>query len=206
MTVFDNTVRYRPGVSKGDDDYLSRVQQPATSHDRSGSTLLCPPNTYLFLLCMIRTLIVRAPRCIICGFYTTCPPCHSTYGIGAFESIFCYCRKRNETVSLQIQGCLIPPCPKLFFWVPPVCVYPATRYKYAAFPLRQRLVVHGSLLCRVVTSRLDQYWLLLLRVVLLRRLALPPMALSRFILFNFSGVLWSLGKISRSASTSQGCI
>ena len=42
LTAFDYTLEYRKGSKNGNADFLSRLPQPATEHDRSGSRRLTP--------------------------------------------------------------------------------------------------------------------------------------------------------------------
>ena len=42
LTVFDYTLEYRKGSANGNTDFLSRLPEPASEHDRSGSTSLNP--------------------------------------------------------------------------------------------------------------------------------------------------------------------
>ena len=42
LTAFDYTLEYRIGSKNGNADFLSRLPEPATEHDRSGSTSLNP--------------------------------------------------------------------------------------------------------------------------------------------------------------------
>ena len=42
FTAFDCTLEYRKGSANGNADFLSRLTDPATEHDRSGSTSLNP--------------------------------------------------------------------------------------------------------------------------------------------------------------------
>ena len=42
LTAFDYTLEYRKGSANGNAAFLSRLPQPATEHDRSGSSRLTP--------------------------------------------------------------------------------------------------------------------------------------------------------------------
>ena len=42
LTAFDYTLEYRKGSANGNADFLSRLPEPATEHDRNGSTSLTP--------------------------------------------------------------------------------------------------------------------------------------------------------------------
>ena len=42
LTAFDYTLEYRKGSANGNADFLSPLPEPATEHDRSGSTSLNP--------------------------------------------------------------------------------------------------------------------------------------------------------------------
>ena len=42
LTAFDYTFEYRKGSANGNADFLSRLPEPATEHDRNGSTSLTP--------------------------------------------------------------------------------------------------------------------------------------------------------------------
>ena len=42
LTTFDHILEYRKGSANGNADFLSRLPEPATEHDRSGSTSLNP--------------------------------------------------------------------------------------------------------------------------------------------------------------------
>ena len=45
LNEFDYTLEYRKGSANGNADFLSQLPQPATEHDRSGSSRLTPPST-----------------------------------------------------------------------------------------------------------------------------------------------------------------
>ena len=58
LTAFDYTLEYRKGSANGNADFLSRLPEPATEHDRSGSTRLTPVDDdgiYLIRACGLRT-------------------------------------------------------------------------------------------------------------------------------------------------------
>ena len=42
LTAFDYTLEYRKGSANGNADFMSRLPEPATEHDRSGLTSLSP--------------------------------------------------------------------------------------------------------------------------------------------------------------------
>ena len=42
LTAFDYTLEHRKGSANGNADFLSRLPEPATEHDSSGSTSLNP--------------------------------------------------------------------------------------------------------------------------------------------------------------------
>ena len=54
LTAFDYTLEYRKGTN-GNADFLSRLPEPATEHDRSGSTSLNPGGIYLIRACGLNT-------------------------------------------------------------------------------------------------------------------------------------------------------
>ena len=58
LTAFDYTLEYRKGSANGNADFLSRLPEPATEHDRSGSTGLNPVEDggiYLIRVCGLNT-------------------------------------------------------------------------------------------------------------------------------------------------------
>ena len=58
LTAFDYTLEYRKGSANGNADFLSRLPEPATDHDRSGSTSLNPvedTGIYLIRVCGLKT-------------------------------------------------------------------------------------------------------------------------------------------------------
>ena len=58
FTAFDCTLEYRKGSANGNADFLSRLTDPATEHDRSGSTSLHSTEDggiYLIRVCVLRT-------------------------------------------------------------------------------------------------------------------------------------------------------
>ena len=62
LTAFDYTLEYRKGSANGNADFLSRLPEPATEHDRNGSTSLTPVEDGGIYL-------IRA-----CGLYTPSSP------------------------------------------------------------------------------------------------------------------------------------
>ena len=58
LTVFDYTLEYRKGSANGNADFLSRLPEPATKHDRTGSSSRIPVEdggTFLIQACGLRT-------------------------------------------------------------------------------------------------------------------------------------------------------
>ena len=58
LTAFDYTLEYRKGSANGNADFLSRLPEPATEHDRNGSTSLNPVEDggiYLVRVCGLNT-------------------------------------------------------------------------------------------------------------------------------------------------------
>ena len=58
LTAFDFTFEYRKGSASGNADFLSPLPEPATEHDRSGSTSLNPVEDggiYLIRACGLST-------------------------------------------------------------------------------------------------------------------------------------------------------
>ena len=65
LTAFDYTVEYRKGSANGNADFLSRLPEPATKHDYSGSTSLTPVEDGGIHL--IRARGLRTPSSLIPG-------------------------------------------------------------------------------------------------------------------------------------------
>ena len=64
LTAFDYTPEYRKGSANGNADSLSRLPEPATDHDRSGSSSLIPVedcDIFLIRACGLRTLSSPTP-------------------------------------------------------------------------------------------------------------------------------------------------
>ena len=58
LTAFDYTLEYRKGSANGNADFLSRLPEPATEHDRTGSSSLIPVEDggiFLIRACGLRT-------------------------------------------------------------------------------------------------------------------------------------------------------
>ena len=58
LTAFDYTLDYRKGIANGNADFLSRLSQPASEHERSGSSSLTPVDDvgiFLIRACGLRT-------------------------------------------------------------------------------------------------------------------------------------------------------
>ena len=58
LTAFDRTLEYRKGNPNGNVDFLSRLAEPATEHDRSGSSSLTPVDVddiFFIPACGLRT-------------------------------------------------------------------------------------------------------------------------------------------------------
>ena len=62
LTAFDYTLEYHEGSANGNADFLSRLPEPATEHDRSGSMSLNPVEDGG--ICLIRDcgLNIPSPR------------------------------------------------------------------------------------------------------------------------------------------------
>ena len=70
LTAFDYTLEYRKGSTNGDSDFLSRMQEPATEHDRSGSSSLIPVKDggiFLIRACGLRTRASLSPSVCLSG-------------------------------------------------------------------------------------------------------------------------------------------
>ena len=64
LTVFDYTLEYRKGNANGNADFLSRLPEPATERDRTGSSSLIPVENGSFFLiraCGLRTRAAPIP-------------------------------------------------------------------------------------------------------------------------------------------------
>ena len=64
LTAFDYTLEYHEGSANGNADFLSRLPEPATEHDRSGSTSLNPVEDggiYLIRACGLSTSFSPIP-------------------------------------------------------------------------------------------------------------------------------------------------
>ena len=58
LTACDHTLEYRKGSANGNADFLSRLPEPATKHDRTGSSSRIPVEdggTFLIQACGLRT-------------------------------------------------------------------------------------------------------------------------------------------------------
>ena len=58
VTAFGYTLEYRTGIANGNADFLSRLPEPATEHDRSGSRSTTPVydgSIFLIRACGLRT-------------------------------------------------------------------------------------------------------------------------------------------------------
>ena len=64
LTAFDYTLEYRKGSANGNADFLSRLPEPATEHDRNGSTrlnLVEDNGIYIIRVCGFNTPSSRIP-------------------------------------------------------------------------------------------------------------------------------------------------
>ena len=65
LTAFDYTLEYRRGSANGNTDFLSRLTEPATEHDHSGSSSLNPVEDGG--ICLIRAYGLNTPSSPIPG-------------------------------------------------------------------------------------------------------------------------------------------
>ena len=64
LNTFDDTLQYRKGNANGNADFLSRLPEPTTKHDRSGSSSLTPADDgriFLIPACELRTRFSPTP-------------------------------------------------------------------------------------------------------------------------------------------------
>ena len=70
LIAFDYTLEYRKGSANGNADFLSRLPEPTTEHDRNGSTNLNPGEDggiYLIRVCGLNTPSSPIPGVILGG-------------------------------------------------------------------------------------------------------------------------------------------
>ena len=70
FTAFEYTLEYRKGSANGNADFLSRLPEPATEHDRTGSSSLIPVEDggiFLIRACGLHTRASRIPGVVLSG-------------------------------------------------------------------------------------------------------------------------------------------